>query len=47
MYNMTDARYTVYIDKAYRNYVNKCNEDKWILKTDFKYKTIESYEQHR
>ena len=27
---MTDARYTVYIDKAYRNYVNKCNEDKWM-----------------
>jgi hypothetical protein len=26
----TDARYTVYIDKAYRNYVNKCNEDKWM-----------------
>jgi len=27
---MTDARYTVYIDKAYSNYVNKCNEDKWM-----------------
>jgi len=26
----TDSRYTVYIDKAYRNYVNKCNEDKWM-----------------
>jgi len=27
---MTDTRYTVYIDKAYSNYVNKCNEDKWM-----------------
>jgi hypothetical protein len=26
----TDARYTVYINKVYRNYVNKCNEDKWM-----------------
>jgi hypothetical protein len=46
---MTDARYTVYIDKAYSNYVNKCNEDKWmreiILDLPFPNKSYGLYSQ--